>query len=239
MRIYGTAEELISEIFRDLDEMGTIVKPRSYQNKDISGNPDFITKELQMYVYGLVALPDPEVLFLFEGEKAKDWCLAEFQERIDFTGGINPGEAWKIRQDVWEQFLVNGKFDYTYNQRLQFNSNLHLIIHELKRNPGSRQCWLPIFNPDDVGYLGGKKRIPCSLGYHFMVRDGKLSMTYVQRSADAVQHFGNDIYLAWMMKEWVAKQINVEPGYLFHNIFSLHSYRKDWGKLKKGISKLI
>ena len=31
---------------------------------------------------------------------------------------INPGKAWELRQDLWEQFLVNGKFDYTYNERI-------------------------------------------------------------------------------------------------------------------------
>jgi len=245
MRIYNNAYELISEVFRDLWEMGTEVKPKSYQNKIIEGKDEFITKEIIMYNYALTSLPDSENLFLFEKETARRWCLAEFSERID-PGTKNPGYAWKIREEVWEEFLVNGMFNYTYSERLNhitsgtlsFIPNLSRIINRLKEDPDTRQAWLPIFFPMDVAHIGGSARVPCSLGYHFIIRNGQLDMVYIQRSADAVLHWGNDIYLAWLMKEYVANRVGVKAGYLYHNIFSLHSYKRDWDKLKAGISHL-
>ena len=72
--------------------------------------------------------------------------------------------------------------------------------------------------------------------YDFLIREnGKgekvLHICYHQRSSDFVTHFGNDVYLAWRLMEYVAKEVGVKPGYLYHTIDSLHTYQKDWDKL--------
>jgi len=234
MRIYADCRELISEMFRDVHEMGIITTPKSYQNKNIEGDDNFITKELESYVYKLQSLANVGDLFRFEG--TQEWADAEFEERVAYNF-INPGEAWKNRKGTWEQFLnSSGMFDYTYNQRINPRLALPRIVKELEENPDTRQCWLPIFQPGDVRYMRGSKRIPCSLGYYFKVNDGVLTMTYIQRSADAVAHLGNDIYLAWRMMEYVSEKANLKPGGIIHHIFSLHAYKKDWETLAKGIS---
>lgn len=46
MRIYSNSFELMSEMGRELNSYGQTVKPKTYQNKVIEGNEDFITKEL-------------------------------------------------------------------------------------------------------------------------------------------------------------------------------------------------
>ncbi|RLD01843.1 MAG: hypothetical protein DRI65_15365, partial [Chloroflexota bacterium] len=223
----------MTEAARDLWELSVEVRPKSYQNKDIEGMDDYITKEIQNYMYSLVDMPDPENLFLFEDTRA--WADEEFMERIMIGARFkNPGDAWKIRPETWAEFLVLGKFDYTYNERINYERNLDKIGRELVRNPDTRQAWLPIFHPKDVNWLGGERRIPCSLGYHFMLREGVLNLTYIQRSADLVKHFGNDVYLAWSMLDYVAHQVGVKRGMLTHVIFSLHSYKRDWPKLQDG-----
>ncbi len=80
-RIYGDVRELMTEAARDLWEMGIEVRPKSYQNKVIEGQDEFITKEIQNYMYALVAMPDPENLFLFED--TWDWAKEEFFERCN------------------------------------------------------------------------------------------------------------------------------------------------------------
>lgn len=35
--------------------------------------------------------------------------------------------------------------------------------------------------------------------------------------------------------EYVAREVGIKPGYLYHTIDSLHSYKKDWVKLKTSI----
>ena len=46
MRIYNSAYELMSEMGRDLWEMGLLNSPKTYQNKVIEGNEEMTTKEL-------------------------------------------------------------------------------------------------------------------------------------------------------------------------------------------------
>ncbi len=238
MRIFGNAYELFSEVLRDLDEMGVVVRPKSYQNKIIEGKAGFDTKEVTMYAYALTDLPDMENLFLFEGAQSKNWADLEFFERIS-KKPQNPGVAWKIRLEVWEEFLnEQGQFDYSYQDRINEHNQLEAAIAELKRNPDTRQVWIPIFQPKDSQYLGGTRRIPCSLGYYVMIRENKVILHYVQRSADAVRHWGNDIYLAWQMKQYIANALEMQQGHLYHTTFSLHSYQRDWELLKKGISDL-
>lgn len=240
MRIYSNSFELMSEMGRELNSYGQIVKPKTYQNRVIEGNEDFITKELICQQYCLTSLGDPVWLFVFS--HSKEWADAEFQERIS-PNDINPGEAWKLRKDLWEQFLVDGKFDYTYNERMAI---LPYTIQLLRSDSDTRKAVLPIFNgngEDDTLYYHGSKRIPCSMYYDFLIRqNGKgekvLHICYHQRSSDFIIHFGNDVYLAWRLMEYVAKEVGVKPGYLYHTIDSLHAYKKDWTALASNLEDL-
>lgn len=241
MRIYSNSFGLMSEMGRELNSYGQIVKPKTYQNKVIEGNEDFITKELICQQYCLTSLGDPVWLFVFS--HSKEWADAEFKERIDTSDIINPGKAWELRKDLWEQFLVNGKFDYTYNERMVI---LPYTIQLLKSDSDTRKAVLPIFNgngEDDTLYYHDNKRIPCSMYYDFLIRqNGKgekvLHICYHQRSSDFAQHFGNDVYLAWRLMEYVAKEVGVKPGYLYHTIDSLHAYKKDWTALASNLEDL-
>lgn len=248
MRIYANGYELMSEMGRNLWEMGSEVKPKSYQNKDIEGNEDFITKELICEQYCLTKLPDPECLFVFND--TREWAEAELLERLcPIPTSINPGSAWLMRKEVWEEFLNSeGQFDYTYHDRInQVISNtkgtwsiIDRVIFELKRNPDTRQAIIPIFRAQDVAGIGGEFRIPCSMYYDFLIRENakgekQLNICYHQRSSDFVTHFGNDVYLAWKLMEYIAGILEIKPGYLFHTLDSIHSYKKDWVKLKTSI----
>lgn len=260
MRIYDNCYELMSETGRNLYEMGNIVKPKHYQNKDIENNEDFITKELICEQYCLMSMPDPKWLFIFMEEEAIEWAEAEFQERISGKC-INPGEAWKIRRKVWEEFLVDGRFDYTYperiNQRVIYKENtdltkLQAIIQLLKDDPDTRKAILNIYGGyfgdypimiDDSDRLDGHARIPCSMYYDFLIRDNakgekQLNITYHQRSSDFITFFGSDVWFAWNLMEYVAYEIDIKPGYLYHSIDSLHCYKKDWVILKTSLSEM-
>ena len=240
MRIYSNSFELMSELGRELNSYGQTVKPKTYQNKVIEGKEEFETKELICQQYCLTSLGDPIWLFVFS--HSKEWADAEFEERIVWYE-LNPGKAWELRKDLWEQFLVKGKFDYTYNERMAI---LPYTIQLLRSDPDTRKAVLPIFNgngKDDTLYYYGNKRIPCSMYYDFLIRENSkgekvLHICYHQRSSDFVTHFGNDVYLAWRLMEYVAQEVGVKPGYLYHTIDSLHSYKKDWKYLNTNLEDL-
>ena len=252
MRIYDNAYELMSETGRNLYEMGCIIKPKTYQNKVIEDNPDFVTKELESEQYTLLSLNEEDALFTYS--KSKEWARAEFHERIS-NKWINPGEAYKLREDVWEEFLRPGifpQFDYTYNERMRYSGfykglispQLQSVISLLKDDPDTRKAILTIYTISDSRYLDGSRRIPCSMYYWFGVRKypgsdiAQLNIHYHQRSSDFVTHFGNDVYLAWKLMEYVAQETGYRPGHLIHSIDSLHVYQKDWATLKTSIQNL-
>jgi thymidylate synthase len=223
MRIYVDWPECYEEVKRDLAEMGILVKPKTMQDKVIENNEAYETMELQNYSYSLLNAKSNAITRVVQ-----PWADAEFEERINPAGNINPGEAWKLREDVWTEYLHDGKMAYTYNERIMFNNQLNKIIKRLKEDRDSRQLWLSIWNPAiDPDKLGGISRVPCSLGYNFQFRDGKLNMHYVMRSCDFNTHFINDVYLAIKLLEYVAKECGMEVGSFTHTMFSLHVYRKD------------
>lgn len=237
MRFYNDFYEVHSEVMRDLAEMGKIVKPKTMQNKNIEGNEDFITRELQNYSYTIL---HPEIiLFAPHSQVDKEWCDAEFMERISKTP-INPGEAYKLRPEVWNEFLVpnicgaeigddedipDEIFDYTYSERMCYQ--LPVLIGYLKEDPDTRRAYLSIWSPGDIMLVNTPTRVPCSLGYLFQIRNGKLDMKYSMRSCDIMTHFANDIYLAAKLQRYVASQVGVEIGVLVHEVASLHAYQKD------------
>lgn len=176
--------------------------------------------ELQNYIY-TVTQPNWDSIPL----KNRDWAVLEFAER---TGGqpLNPGTAWKKREEYWKQFLTSGGlFDYAYPERMAYQ--LPSVIEALKKDPMTRRAFLPIYDAtqdtqDDFGC-----RIPCSLGYHFLYRQGKLNVTYLLRSSDFFEHFNYDIYLADRLKCYVAERCSMEPGNFTHWVGSLHVFAKD------------
>lgn len=235
MRIYVNAEEMVEETKRDLAEMGITVRPATMQDKYIKGDPAYETKELQNYSYCLLNARSKDIPGVIQ-----PWADAEFQERITDpwrraqdgscwdANFINPGKAWELRKEVWTEYLHDGKLAYTYNELIWNNDQVTKIINRLKEDPDSRQLWISLWNPNkDPDFLGGLSRVPCSLGYGFQVRDGKLNMHYVMRSCDFVTHFRNDVYLAIKFLEWVAEKTGWPVGDFTHTMFSLHVYNKD------------
>lgn len=130
--------------------------------------------------------------------------------------------------------------------------DLQDVVDLLVRSPMTRQAFLPIWFPEDTGAVH-KQRVPCTLGYHFMVRNGKLSCRYYMRSCDLIRHFPDDVYMAGRLMQWVCGQVNaerygdtratdgspedppgfqaIEPGNLVMHIASLHAFTGDKHKL--------
>ena len=230
MRIFANFTEAFSEIKRDLAEMGIDVHTKTMQNKNIENDDNYSTKELQFYSYRVIdPLNDMDVLV--NSLPNRDWALAEWNERRQGIEGhpVNPGEAYKLREGVWNEFLnKDGKFDYNYSDRLSKNSQVLQVIKALKNDPMSRQAYISIWNVEDTSYLGtAVSRVPCSLGYLFQYRQGKLNLEYNMRSCDFSTHFKNDVFEALMLLAYVSNLTGLPTGDFIHHIASFHIYKKD------------
>ena len=223
-RIFLNCKEALSEIERDIAEMGIMVHPHSMQNKIVKDDENFSTLEVQNYSFTILDSSDKDEIV-----PNLEWCKAEFTERIANWDNknverLNPGQAWTLRKEIWNEFLVDGKFCYSYNELVTDHEQLKLIINELKENPDTRQAIL-ILHGRDQKYHMRKKRIPCSVFYHFMIREGGLDIIYAMRSCDYDTHFANDIWHACEIRNFVASQVGIKPRLFHMNISSLHRYK--------------
>lgn len=199
--------------------MGIRVHTRTVQDLDISGKTEYDSFELQNYIY-TVSRPDLNHIPL----KNPEWVNQEFFERI--CGIVmNPGNAWKLRKEYWERFIHDGQFSYTYSESLFYS--LKLVINALRRDQMSRQLFIPIFQSHRDVFRLGKARIPCSLGYWLYFRQGRLHITYLQRSSDFFEHFNYDIWLAYKLLLYIAEEVTLPPGTFSHWVGSLHVFQKD------------
>lgn len=221
-RLFADFPEAINEITRDLAELGTNVHTETMQDKYIANDPEFATKELTNYVYTVLKPNYTEIEGVHE-----EWVAAEWEDRL--IGNLNPGRAWKKRPEVWKQFREPSgdayRFSYTYSQRMG-GRHIALLVEELTRHPHSRQLWLPVWWENDETRRG-ERRVPCSLGYWFVQRDGALHQTYMMRSCDIFTHYANDVALATMLLHYIAKMTDLKVGTFTHYVGSLHVYARD------------
>jgi thymidylate synthase len=247
MRIFKTFDEARGEIKRDLAEMGIKIENERMQDKVGS----FPTLELINYGY-LVTQP-----LFGDLRPVQPWASREWEDRLNgIESNPSPlGTAWTSRSDQhmnWEEFVeYDGKplpigvtlntaretwpsanndpirFAYTYGERFALNDQVLRVIRELRRNPFSRQLYVALWDPDvDIERLS-VRRVPCSIGWHFMFRHNKLHVTYTMRSCDFVTHWENDVWLSMKLLEYVAGKVGAEVGQFSQFINSFHVYEKD------------
>lgn len=226
MRIYQNCKEAVKDIGRELKKCSTEVSLDTYQDKDIKDDPNFVTRELEAFQFAIINTSDKDDM----PNITPEWLKAEFKERIS---GIpeNPGYAYKLRPEIWEQFLENGNmFSYTYAERMWWQINRNL--EELRHHPTTRQAIIEIHDRNiDQENLSGR-RIPCSMFYQFLIRDGKLDIIYVMRSSDFATHFQNDIHLAMDLQAWFSERLQIPVGKYIMFVSSLHIYNKDYQLLQ-------
>ncbi len=207
--IYGDFKVAASELERDLHDNGGKVAN---------------TIELTNIAYS-VSGPHLEDL-----TPHQPWADIEFEDRVA-TGYRNPGNAWKELPEVWGPMMEDRKapdgliykaFSYTYNERMLHQ--LGDILHELRENPNSREAYLTIWNSTLDPFRLSRRRVPCTLGYQFFIRDEGLLMTYIQRSCNFPKHYQDDVYLARKLQEWMAEKLMITPGSFSHWIGSLHKF---------------
>lgn len=221
MRLYRDFKAAKNEIARDLNELGVRVKA-GYQSKKVDLD-EFETTELQNYDYRVVR-PRLEDL-----DPIQPWAEWEWSDRLRGIYGeaTNPGSAWTKRKNLWDPLREgDGKFSYTYSERLK-RACVPIMLNELRKHPQSRQVYISIWDPYIDGPRLGYRRVPCSLGYQLMLRDGAIHLSYHMRSSDFATHFDNDLWLALMLQRWFATELDQPIGSFTHVLGSLHTYTKN------------
>lgn len=240
MRHFESLKECLSEVTREVYEMGIRVHPESMQDMDVRDNADYETLELMGYSYSVKA--DIPILRLKADLDEIDrdlwrYCITEHDDRLSGMM-LNPGNSYHYRAKLWEKFIHEGYFAYTYSERMNYVSSylgemrglnqMDMARLIMSKSPGSRQNVIQIYQADkDNHHRMGVRRVPCSMHYQLIVRNGELHMIYVMRSCDVHTHFPVDITLAILLLQHFAAFGEYKAGKVIHQIGSLHVYKKD------------
>lgn len=228
---------MVSSIFKLrllLFTSGHYITTKSWQGKDTP--PEMI--EL-LHVSEMIPMAD-NVEELTKSTNAKQpWCGMHFEERVSGTP-LNPPPSHNLWASSTRDFFENGnKFSHSYPERMWSKelhsgirydiADLNTLVEVLIKEPDTRQAYLPIYFPEDLTASLKGDRVPCTLGWQFIVRDGYMDCFYPMRSCDAVRHMHNDIWFANRLVIWLLEKtgINAVPGMLHFTATSLHCFAED------------
>ncbi len=141
-----------------------------------------------------------------------------------------PKYAGKTQDGTVEGKRIRGTIPMNnYGIRHEYG-DLWDLVQLLMDDPSTRQAYLPIWFPEDTG-LDKSHRKPCTLGYHFIIRNGQLDITYYIRSCDFYRHLRDDIYMTVRLGLWILQQCgfdNIKMGRFNMHITSLHMFVGDY-----------
>jgi len=155
-----------------------------------------------------------------------------------------PERFWPKHAGIQRALVADGS---NWGIRFQYG-DLSDVVRLLVRSPLTRQAYLPVWFPEDTGAVA-RQRVPCTLGYHFMIRDDRLSCRYYIRSCDMRRHFVNDVYFAGRLMQWMCDAFNdmraingqspgeLTPGRLVMHITSLHCFVGDHEAIRERFIK--
>ncbi|AVT30231.1 methyltransferase [Plantactinospora sp. BC1] len=99
---------------------------------------------------------------------------------------------------------------------------LDAVRRQLHADRNSRRAVIQLYDPsrDHRGY----RDVPCTLGYRFFIRQGRLAMHTSMRSQDLWLGFPYDIFTTTLIHELMAGWLGVDLGEYHHHVDSLHLY---------------
>ncbi|MGW9046055.1 thymidylate synthase [Streptomyces lydicus] len=157
---------------------------------------------------------------------------------------VNP--AFAVAETVWHLSGSDAPWIFDYNGRLQQYADdgillgaygprmrnwggevdqLHRVVEILKDDPDSRRATIQLYDParDSAGH----KDVPCTLGFRFHLRGGRLHMSTTMRGQDVWIGMPYDLFFFTTLHELVAGWLDVDLGEYHHHVDSLHIYERD------------
>ena len=101
------------------------------------------------------------------------------------------------------------------------------VIRELSADKDSRRAIAYVNRPDDLRYAK-ELNMPCTLGYHFMIRNDRLELVCYMRSWDLVWGLSYDIPNAVQLQMLVAADMGLQLGPYSHVAGSGHVYERHY-----------
>jgi thymidylate synthase len=210
----SSATELFIAACRAVTAAGRPTAPRQMATLEILGASLCLTDPRRRFV----DLPPVRVLNPAFAAAEATWIL---------SGSDDPW-IYQYNQRL-SGYADHGRLMGAYGPRLRrwhgSTDQLDRVRAVLADDPDSRRAVIQLFDPavDFRGY----KDVPCTLGYRFYLRRGRLHMHTTMRSQDLWLGFCYDIFTATLIQELLAGWLGAELGEYRHQVDSLHLYTRD------------
>lgn len=128
-----------------------------------------------------------------------------------------------------EQYADDGVLRGAYGPRMRrwggAVDQLRRVIEILTEDPDSRRALIQLYDP--ARDTAGHRDVPCTLGFQFHLRQGRLDMTTSMRGQDVWIGLPYDVFFYTVLHELVAGWLGAELGEFRHHVGSLHIYDRD------------
>lgn len=210
-----SANELFAAACQAVRRDGTTVSPRGMVTTEVLGAHLCLTNPRNR----LVDLPPARVINPAFAVAETLWIV---------SGSDDP---WIFHYNrALTRYTDDGRLQGAYGPRMRRwrgrVDQLDQVRQLLARDPDSRQAVIQLFDPERD--TCGHRDVPCTLGYRFFLRGGRLHMHTTMRSQDLWLGFPYDIFAATVLQELLAGWLAVDLGEYHHFVDSLHLYEKHW-----------
>lgn len=213
------AEDNIDSLYVQLcnliDKNGKVVISRGMEVKELIGVNLILT--------------NPKRRFL-ENANRKLKLYYAIGEFIWYMRGSNSLEEIQYYAPSMSQFSDDGStLQGAYGPKIV--TQIDKLITVLRHDNGTRRAVLPLYSASELGK--DSKDIPCTLTLEFLIRDNKLHLIVNMRSNDIFLGLPYDIFSFTMIQEYIANKLGLNLGYYYHNVGSLHVYKKHFDRIKE------
>lgn len=188
---------------------GAIVAPRGQ-----------VTREMQ----GVTIIHRDPQRCLVHGINRKSNKAIAAAEALQLVGGVSMPELMTKIAPNFSKFLDGGAFYGAYGPRIRHQ--LPQVCKLLREDPLSRRAYVQIWRSDDL-FVEGSNDYPCTIGFTFQIRDGKLDMHTHMRSNDVWLGFTYDVTQFCFLQMTIARMLGLPVGTYYHHVDSLHIYERD------------
>lgn len=178
-------------------------------------------------------------------QKIKD--DADFAKKWGSIGDGGYGAQWRNYGEVKPDDISNNINPSKWINELYDTSNriksikgfdqISWLINEIKTNPNSRRLIVWAFDPKDHNELNKAVLPPCHMGFQVVIKNNKLNLVWVQRSADTFLGVPFNIASYALLAHLLALHTGYEVGELVFEGHDVHLYRNHIEQAKLQIER--
>ena len=134
----------------------------------------------------------------------------------------------------WNQKRIDTKPTDNFNPQTPGIDQVQNAIDKLKNNPNDRRILVSAWNPVAIPQMALP---PCHVMHQLVVRDGKLSLIWTQRSCDMFLGVPYNIASYALLLLLYAKESGMEPGTLKGELHDAHIYQNHIPQVREQLSR--